>query len=125
MPTTCRCWIGADAFVEQYGLDLAEEPEARNVEPDPDCVTNPILELNLAEEQIASVVWATGYTLDYSWLKSRCLRPGRSPRSPSRRFDRSRNLLPRSPLVDSAGVIVHLRRLARRQVSGRPHRQPA
>jgi putative flavoprotein involved in K+ transport len=59
----------ADAYVARDGLDLPEEPDARNVEPDPRCVTEPILELNLAQAGITSIVWATGFTLDYSWLK--------------------------------------------------------
>ena len=59
----------ADAYVARNGLDLPEEPEARAVGPDPQCVTDPILELNLTEAGITSIVWATGFTLDYSWLK--------------------------------------------------------
>jgi putative flavoprotein involved in K+ transport len=59
----------ADAYVARNGLDLPEEPEARNIEPDPQCVTDPILELNLAEAGITSIVWATGYAVDFSWLK--------------------------------------------------------
>ena len=38
----------ADAFVARNGLDLAEEPEARIIGPDPECMTDPIRELNLA-----------------------------------------------------------------------------
>ena len=38
----------ADAYFARNGLDLPEEPEARKIEPDPECVTNPILELDLA-----------------------------------------------------------------------------
>ncbi|MGI9425628.1 MAG: flavin-containing monooxygenase [Hyphomicrobiaceae bacterium] len=59
----------ADAFVARNGLDLPEEPDARNFEPDPHCVTDPILELNLAEAGITSIVWATGYAVDFNWLK--------------------------------------------------------
>ena len=59
----------ADAYIARDGLDLPEEPEARNIDPDPECVTNPILELNLAEAGITSIVWATGFALDFSWLK--------------------------------------------------------
>jgi putative flavoprotein involved in K+ transport len=59
----------ADAYVVRNGLDLPQEPEARKVEPDPQCVTDPILELDLAEAGITSIVWATGFDLDYSWLK--------------------------------------------------------
>ena len=59
----------ADAYVDRNGLDLPEEPDARKFDPDPECVTNPILELDLAKADITSIVWATGYTVDYSWLK--------------------------------------------------------
>jgi len=59
----------ADAFVARNGLDLAEEPEARKIGPDPRCVTDPLLELNLAKAGITAIIWATGFALDYSWLK--------------------------------------------------------
>jgi len=59
----------ADAYVARNGLDLPQEPEARRVEPDPQCVTDPILELNLTEAGITSIIWATGFAVDYSWLK--------------------------------------------------------
>ena len=59
----------ADAYVARNGLDLPEEPEARKIDPDPDCVTDPILELNLAEAGITSILWATGFALDFSWLQ--------------------------------------------------------
>ncbi|WP_211357845.1 hypothetical protein [Colwellia demingiae] len=58
----------ADAYVERNGLDLPEEPSARDVLADPECMTNPILELDLTEAGITSIVWATGFALDYSWL---------------------------------------------------------
>jgi len=59
----------ADAYVARNGLDLPLDPEARKAEPDPDCVTHPILSLDLAEAGIKSIIWATGYSADYSWLK--------------------------------------------------------
>jgi putative flavoprotein involved in K+ transport len=59
----------ADAWVARNGADLPEEPEARIIPPDPGCVTRPILSLDLAAEGIASIVWATGYGLDFGWLK--------------------------------------------------------
>ena len=59
----------ADAYVARNGLDLPQEPEARKIEPDPQCVTDPVLEVNLAEAGITSIVWATGFAVDYSWLK--------------------------------------------------------
>jgi putative flavoprotein involved in K+ transport len=59
----------ADAYVERTGLDLEEEPEARRLGPAPDSVTNPILELDLAAAGVTSIVWATGFAVDYSWLQ--------------------------------------------------------
>jgi putative flavoprotein involved in K+ transport len=59
----------ADAFVARNGLDLPEEPEAREIGPDSKCMTHPILELDVAEAGITSIVWATGFSVDYSWLQ--------------------------------------------------------
>lgn len=59
----------ADAYAAAHGLDLPPEPEARNIGPDPDCVRNPLLQLNLTEAGITSIVWATGFTLDFGWLQ--------------------------------------------------------
>jgi len=59
----------ADAWAERYGLDLPEDPAARELEPDPACVTDPVLELNLADAGVTSIVWATGFATDYSWLQ--------------------------------------------------------
>lgn len=58
----------ADAYAARNGLDLPEEPEAWDIPPDPACVTDPILSLNLAAEGIGTIIWATGYARDYSWL---------------------------------------------------------
>ncbi|MEQ8708505.1 MAG: NAD(P)/FAD-dependent oxidoreductase [Rhodospirillales bacterium] len=59
----------ADAYVARTGIDLPEEPEAREIGPGPDCMTSPVLHLDLAEAGITSIIWATGFTVDYSWLK--------------------------------------------------------
>ena len=59
----------ADEYVIRNGLDFPLEPEAREVLPDPDCVKNPILEIDLKEAGINSIVWATGFDVDFSWLK--------------------------------------------------------
>lgn len=59
----------ADAYAAAHGLDLPPEPEARIIGPDPDCVRNPLLQLNLAEAGITSIVWATGFALDFGWLQ--------------------------------------------------------
>ncbi|MGZ0147663.1 flavin-containing monooxygenase [Kribbella sp. WER1] len=57
----------ADAYVERNGLDLPEEPSARELGPDPESVTDPLLELDLSG--ISCILWATGYATDYSWLQ--------------------------------------------------------
>ena len=59
----------ADAYVERNGLDLPEEPEARVFGPDPECVTDPLLELDLDDAGVTSIIWATGFAADYSWLQ--------------------------------------------------------
>jgi putative flavoprotein involved in K+ transport len=59
----------ADNYVARNGLDLPEEPNARAVVEDSDCVRAPILSLDLARSGIATIVWATGFASDFSWLK--------------------------------------------------------
>lgn len=59
----------ADDYVRRNGLDLPEEPTARTFGSDPECVTRPLLELDLADAGVTTIIWATGYTADYSWLR--------------------------------------------------------
>jgi putative flavoprotein involved in K+ transport len=59
----------ADAYAAREGLDMPEEPDTRNIDPDPPCVSNPIRQLNLADAGVTSIIWATGYALDFGWLK--------------------------------------------------------
>lgn len=59
----------ADAYAAREGLDLPLEPEARVIGPDPACVTDPILSLDLAAAGITSIIWATGYVQDFGWLQ--------------------------------------------------------
>lgn len=59
----------ADAYAARNGLDLPEEPSARDLPSDPDCLTNPILELDLARAGVTTIIWATGYANDYGWLQ--------------------------------------------------------
>lgn len=58
----------ADAYARANGIDLPEEPEARTLLPLPDCVTHPALALDLKAEGITSIVWATGFQLDFGWV---------------------------------------------------------
>jgi putative flavoprotein involved in K+ transport len=59
----------ADDYVARNGLDLPEDPEARVIPSDPECMTHPVLELDLAKAGVTSIIWATGYAVDFSWLK--------------------------------------------------------
>ena len=59
----------ADAYVEQHGIKLPHEPEARKFDPMPECVSDPILNLKIKDANIKTVIWATGFEPDYGWLK--------------------------------------------------------
>lgn len=59
----------ADAYVARNGLDLPEEPEARVFPVVAECIANPILDLDLGQAGVTSIIWATGYNADYDWLK--------------------------------------------------------
>ena len=59
----------ADAYAARNGLDLPEEPQARVFGPEPGCVSHPLLELDLADAGVTTIVWATGFATDFSWLR--------------------------------------------------------
>lgn len=63
----------ADEYVARHGLDMPEDPDAHRLSPsfapDPPCLTQPQLALDLAEAGVASVVWATGYARDFGWVQ--------------------------------------------------------
>ncbi|WP_295478254.1 NAD(P)/FAD-dependent oxidoreductase [uncultured Pseudomonas sp.] len=59
----------ADAYVARNGLDMPEEPGARERVPDAACIREPLRELDLAAHGVTSVIWATGYANDFSWLQ--------------------------------------------------------
>ena len=58
----------ADDYVDSNGLELPQDPDARKIPVDPECLRNPIAELDLAEAGVTSIIWATGFALDFSWL---------------------------------------------------------
>jgi putative flavoprotein involved in K+ transport len=59
----------ADAYVVQKGIDFPQEPDARKIAPAPRCVSHPYSQLDLAAAGVTSIIWATGYALDFGWLK--------------------------------------------------------
>lgn len=70
----------ADTWALRNGADLPLDPQARDIPPDPDCVTNPVLSLDLADAGITSIIWATGYAPDFGWLKVDAFDPSGRPR---------------------------------------------
>ncbi len=58
----------ADAYVDSHGLDLLPEDNAKIIGPDPDCMKTPIRRIDLSEKDINTIIWATGYVQDFSWL---------------------------------------------------------
>lgn len=59
----------ADAYIELNGLDLPEELEARNFAANPACVSTPLRDLNLSDAGVTTIIWATGFGVDYGWLQ--------------------------------------------------------
>lgn len=59
----------ADEFIAQNNLDLPLEPEAHVLGPMPETALNPIREIDLASAGITTILWATGYSVDYGWLQ--------------------------------------------------------
>ena len=70
----------ADAYVERNGLDLPDDPQARKRWPEPDCMCNPILQLDIVQAGITSIIWATGFVVDYGWLEVDTFNPDGRPR---------------------------------------------
>ncbi len=58
----------ADAYVERTGIELPRDPQAWRSWPDPESLRNPIRSLDLAEAGVRTVIWATGFRQDYSWI---------------------------------------------------------
>ena len=58
----------ADQFIVRNGLDFPPEPEARQFGNEASCIINPVRELDLVKENVKTIIWATGFSHDYSWL---------------------------------------------------------
>lgn len=57
-----------DAFIDEMAWDVAADPEPEELDSG-DAPATPILELDLDEAGITSVIWATGYQPDFSWVR--------------------------------------------------------
>jgi putative flavoprotein involved in K+ transport len=69
-----------DQFVEQNGLSVPAEPEARARRGDPPCVTEPLRQLDRGVIGLGAVIWATGYTFDFGWIDLPVLAPDGRPK---------------------------------------------
>ena len=58
-----------DAHVERHDLKMPEDPAARRSLPDPVCLSEPVLRLDLRAAGIGAVIWATGYGFDCGWIQ--------------------------------------------------------
>jgi hypothetical protein len=115
----------ADAYVARNGLELPEEPQARRTVRDADCVKNPILSLDLAGAGIATIIWATGFTTDYSWLNVDTFDEKGRPRHQRGVSAEPGIYFLGAALAITARIEFHLGRLARCQVSRGPDHHPA
>ncbi len=70
----------ADSYASAHGLELPQEPEAHRIGPLPGCATDPLLrQLDLAAAAVTAIIWATGFALDFSWLKADVFDPTGRP----------------------------------------------
>ena len=63
----------ADEHIARNGLDLPLEEGAKVLGPMPHDALKPLRELNVADAGVTSIVWATGFRVDYSWLQVNAL----------------------------------------------------
>ncbi len=60
---------GVDSYLAQAGITpppLEDDP-ADVPDPQAECVS-PLRQLNLREAQVSTIIWATGFTADFSWI---------------------------------------------------------
>jgi putative flavoprotein involved in K+ transport len=57
-----------DAYIEQVKMNLPADPQARIKFPDPQSVAEPLRQLDTRIVGLSSVIWATGYAFDFSWI---------------------------------------------------------
>jgi putative flavoprotein involved in K+ transport len=69
-----------DLYAERTTLKAAKDPRARTTFPDPVCVAEPLRQLEKRSIGLSSVIWATGYTFDFSWIDLPIFNAGGEPR---------------------------------------------
>lgn len=59
---------GIDAFIAKTGMDRPLDPDARQLYPEPPGLRDLLRELDLREAGVGTIIWCTGYGIDYSWV---------------------------------------------------------
>ena len=59
----------ADAYIAREGLEAPLDPDERRRQPDPPGFLEPARRLDLAAAGVRSILWATGYALDFGWIE--------------------------------------------------------
>lgn len=57
-----------DRFIERRGMNVSADPQARARLGDPPQVGEPVRQIDIRRSGLTSIVWATGYKFDYSWV---------------------------------------------------------
>ncbi len=59
---------GIDEYIKRTGMDVAANNTIREVPPTGALTAKPILTLDLQSAGINTIIWATGYKLDFGWM---------------------------------------------------------
>src|SRR5262249_11433680 len=58
----------SDGHISRKGADFPEDPAARRPTPTPPAMYRPIRKLEFRQAGVSSIIWATGYDLDFTWI---------------------------------------------------------
>jgi putative flavoprotein involved in K+ transport len=58
-----------DDYIEKAAMSCDRDISSKNQVPEPEDVTNPILELDLKANGITSIIWSSGFRYDFDWIK--------------------------------------------------------
>ena len=103
----------ADAYAIRNRIDLPEEPDARKIGPDPECMTNPILELNSRHRRCHIDNLGDRLLRGLQLVEGRYIRQQGTAEASAGCFCRTRTLFPRTSVAIPKGIRLYMGRLAR------------
>ena len=62
----------ADNYITANQLDFPAEEDAKLIPQDPDCLKQPIRQLDIDKADLRTIIFATGYKQDFGWLAVDC-----------------------------------------------------